>query len=68
MENWNESKAEFISKLDSADRSFDEIFRVDAEELVIQGEERKKLKRIMKICFLDIHYLTPINVSGIIVI
>ena len=44
MSDWEESKQIFINKLDNADRIFDEIFKADSEELVIQGEEREELK------------------------
>ncbi|MBO6179360.1 MAG: dynamin family protein [Selenomonadaceae bacterium] len=46
MADWEENKQEFIEKLESASRAFDEIFKVDSDELVIQGEERDKLKKL----------------------
>ena len=44
MSNWEESKQNFIDKLGNADRIFDEIFKIDSEGLVIQGEEHEELK------------------------
>lgn len=46
MSDWEESKQNFIDKLGNADRIFDEIFKTDSEELVIQGEEREELKNL----------------------
>ena len=48
MTDWEESKKEFINKLESADRAFEEIFRVDNDELVIQGEERGILRNLQE--------------------
>ena len=44
MSDWEESKQNFIGKLKKADNMFDEIFKVDSDELVIQGDERENLK------------------------
>ena len=46
MGNWEESKQNFINKLRKADEMFDEIFKVDSGELVIQGSEREDLKNL----------------------
>lgn len=45
---WEESKQEFIAKLESADKAFEEIFRVDSDELVIQGDERDALRNLQE--------------------
>lgn len=46
MSDWEESKQNFIDKLGNADKIFDEIFKADSEELVIQGDEREELKTL----------------------
>ena len=46
MADWEESKKNFIDKLRKADAMFDEIFKVDRDELVIQGNEREELKNL----------------------
>ncbi|MBQ7630696.1 MAG: dynamin family protein [Selenomonadaceae bacterium] len=46
MSDWEESKQNFIDKLKKADVMFDEIFKVDRDELVIQGNEREDLKTL----------------------
>lgn len=48
MDNWEKSKQEFIDKLGKADAAFDEIFRTDQEELVIQGSEREELRKMQE--------------------
>lgn len=48
MADWEESKPDFIAKLESADKAFDEIFKVDRDELVIQGDERKHLSELQE--------------------
>ena len=46
MSDWEESKQNFIDKLGNADRIFDEIFKIDSEGLVIQGDEHDELKTL----------------------
>ncbi len=46
MENWEESKENFIEGLRNADRIFNDIFKIDRDELVIQGLEREELKSL----------------------
>ncbi|MBQ7630214.1 MAG: dynamin family protein [Selenomonadaceae bacterium] len=46
MGDWEQSKQEFIDKLGHADKIFGEIFNVDADALVIQGEERDELRKL----------------------
>ena len=46
MSDWEKSKQDFIDKLSNADRTFSEIFKIDAEGLVIQSEERAELERL----------------------
>lgn len=46
MSDWENDKQEFIEKLSSADKTFDEIFNIDNENLVIQGESRDKLQNL----------------------
>ena len=46
MSDWEQSKQNFIDKLSNADRTFSEIFKIDAEGLVVQGEERAELERL----------------------
>lgn len=46
MADWEKSKQDFIDKLSNADRTFSEIFKIDAEGLVVQGEERAELERL----------------------
>lgn len=43
---WEQSKQDFIDKLNNADKTFDKIFNVDSEGLVIQGEELAQLKEL----------------------
>ena len=45
MSEWEQNKKIFIEKLDSADKTFLDIFKADKEGLVIQGEEREKLQK-----------------------
>lgn len=44
MGSWEESKQKFIERLRNADGIFNEIFKIDRDELVIQGKEREDLK------------------------
>lgn len=46
MSDWENDKQEFVEKLSSADKTFDEIFSIDGESLVIQGESRDKLQKL----------------------
>ena len=46
MSSWEQSKQDFIDKLSNADRTFSEIFQVDAEGLVVQGNEREELQKL----------------------
>ena len=46
MSSWEQSKQDFIDKLSNADRTFSEIFQVDKEGLVVQGEERAELEKL----------------------
>lgn len=46
MSSWEQSKQDFIDKLSNADRTFSEIFQVDAEGLVVQGNERDELQKL----------------------
>lgn len=44
MDDWEKSKQMFVDKLDNADRIFTEIFRIDSDGLVVQGDERAELE------------------------
>ena len=46
MSDWEESKQQFVDKLNDADGIFKRIFEIDREELVIQGNERAELKNL----------------------
>ena len=46
MGDWEKSKQMFIYKLDNADKIFAEIFRIDSESLVVQGDERAELAKL----------------------
>lgn len=43
MTEWENEKKAFVEKLSSADKTFEEIFKIDSEGLVIQGVEREEL-------------------------
>ena len=45
MKEWEQNKKAFVEKLSSADKTFEEIFKIDSEGLVIQGAEREKLQQ-----------------------
>ena len=46
MNDWEESKQNFIDKLSNAAKIFDEIFKVDEDSLVVQGDERDALENL----------------------
>lgn len=46
MGDWEQSKQDFIDKLNNADKTFSEIFKVDSDNLVIQGAEREELSKL----------------------
>lgn len=46
MSDWEENKQVFIKKLDNADKIFTEIFRIDNDRLVVQGDERAELEML----------------------
>lgn len=46
MNGWEQSKQDFIDKLGRADKIFKDIFTVDSDGLVIQGEERDELRNL----------------------
>lgn len=48
MGDWEQDKQEFIEKMSKAGQAFDSIFKIDADSLVIQGEEREVLRKLQE--------------------